>query len=92
MDDKIVDKFNEFIKNWCGDSYPHLIDSDDNDGEFFRNELKELQSQLAKAEEILKAYKRTYSYICLPSEQNTCGCLGCRIIRYFAEKEEEKLK
>lgn len=35
----LVDKFNEFIKKWTGGSYPHLIDSDDNDGERFREAL-----------------------------------------------------
>ena len=29
--------FNRFIQKWCSSSYPHLIDSDDNDGQFIRN-------------------------------------------------------
>ena len=35
----LVEQFNAFIKKWTGDSYPHLIDSDENDGERFRELL-----------------------------------------------------
>ena len=31
--------FNKFIKKWTGNSYPHLIDNDENDGERFRQLL-----------------------------------------------------
>ena len=30
------DKFNMFIKVWCFKNYPHLIDTDENDGENLR--------------------------------------------------------
>lgn len=36
---ELIEKFNAFIKKWCGDSYPHLIDSDENDGEDFRQSI-----------------------------------------------------
>lgn len=37
----LQDKFNAFIKKWTGDSFPHLIDTDENDGEEFRWEIEE---------------------------------------------------
>lgn len=40
--EKIVKEFNEFIKKWTGNSFPHLIDTDENDGERFRERLREL--------------------------------------------------
>jgi hypothetical protein len=27
---KLEEKFNCFIKKWCGNYYPHLIDADEN--------------------------------------------------------------
>lgn len=39
---KIEEDFNLFIKKWCGNNYPHLIDSDENDGEIFRDKLRNL--------------------------------------------------
>ena len=39
--EKLCDSFDVFIKKWTGDSYPHLIDSDENDGERFREEIRE---------------------------------------------------
>lgn len=39
---EIVKDFNEFIEIWCGDAFPHLIDSDENDGEVFRIKLRKL--------------------------------------------------
>ena len=41
---EIEEKFNKFIKKWCP-NYVHLIDSDENDGEKFRIELRKIQSQ-----------------------------------------------
>ena len=38
--EELIDEFNDFIKKWCGNSYPHLIDSDENDGEVFRDNIK----------------------------------------------------
>jgi len=39
---EIVNDFNEFIKKWTGSSCTHLIDSDENDGEEFREKLRKL--------------------------------------------------
>ena len=49
----------------------------------------ELRAKLAKAEALLKDYKKKHVN-CLPSEQETCDCLNCKIGRYFAENEEAK--
>ena len=38
--EEIQKKFNRFIEKWCGVNFPHLIDSDENDGEEFREELR----------------------------------------------------
>lgn len=40
MIEKILERFNDFIKKWTGSHYPHLIDSDENDGEEFRQLLR----------------------------------------------------
>jgi len=39
-EEQLIEDFNEFIKKWCGNYYPHLIDSDDNDGEEFRDKIR----------------------------------------------------
>lgn len=44
----VIEAFNKFIKKWCGDSYPHLIDSDENDGQFMRDKIIELLEQERK--------------------------------------------
>ena len=38
--DGIEEKFNAFIKKWCGSNAPHLLDTDENDGEYFRELLR----------------------------------------------------
>lgn len=35
--------FNRFIEKWCGEYYSHLIDSDDNDGQFIRDRIAEMK-------------------------------------------------
>ena len=37
--EEIVDEFNQFIEKWTGSSFAHLIDTDENDGERFRQRL-----------------------------------------------------
>lgn len=44
------ERFNKFIKKWCGNYFPHLIDSDENDGEEYRLELDELINKATQAE------------------------------------------
>ena len=43
--DKLV---NSFIKEWLPDSYAHLIDTDENDGQRLRNSLRSLFKQMAE--------------------------------------------
>jgi hypothetical protein len=45
---------NSFIKKWCGDNAPHLLDSDDNDGERLRKTVDRLIAEKV-AEGELKA-------------------------------------
>jgi len=52
--EEIIEKFNEFIKKWCGDNAPHLLDSDENDGEEFREALSLKEQEI----EILQKSKR----------------------------------
>ena len=59
---KLIQEFNNFIKKWCGDHYPHLIDSDENEGEFFREKLRRLTAQNVK---LLAACNNAYRVIVL---------------------------
>jgi hypothetical protein len=33
---QIEKEFDNFLKKWCGNMYAHLVDTDENDGQFFR--------------------------------------------------------
>jgi hypothetical protein len=39
----VIKAFNKFIKKWCGNWYPHLIDSDEQDGQFMREKIENIQ-------------------------------------------------
>jgi len=50
----LIEMVNKFIKKWCGKYYGHLIDDDENDGQFLREAIENaIQSahQAGKAEE-----------------------------------------
>jgi hypothetical protein len=51
-----VEAFNKFIRKWCGSNYPHLIDSDQNDGEFVREKIQWLKTKPAIDPEIKRVY------------------------------------
>ena len=55
----LIDEFNKFIKKWCGNSYPHLIDTDENDGERFRSLLREALQK--ERERIIKEIKEEFN-------------------------------
>lgn len=38
--------FNKFIEKWCKSNFPHLHDSDENDGEFIRMKIRKLQKKV----------------------------------------------
>jgi hypothetical protein len=59
----IIKDFNDFIKKWTGENYPHLIDTDENDGEIFRQKLQSLLSQ--KDKEVEKAIKEEQNKLLL---------------------------
>jgi hypothetical protein len=39
--ENIIEEFDKFVKNWCGNMAGHLLDDDDNDGERFRDLIRE---------------------------------------------------
>lgn len=41
--------FNKFIEKWCKSNFPHLIDNDENDGEFIRMKIRKLQRKAKSA-------------------------------------------
>lgn len=47
-----------FIKEWCGENAPHLLDNDENAGERLRETIRQtLQAQRSKYEEEIKLLK-----------------------------------
>ena len=42
----ILEALNKFIKKWCGIHYTHLIDDDENDGQFVREKIDDLLQKL----------------------------------------------
>ncbi len=70
-------EFNIFIKKWCGNDYPHLIDSDENDGERFREKLRNLISkQKVKAILINRVNPKVEPWRSLLEELGLCNCVG----------------
>ena len=53
------EKVNLFIEKWCGDNAPHLLDTDDNDGERLREAIRQatrkakIEGNLRREKEIL---------------------------------------
>lgn len=41
-EEDVIEAFNKFIKKWCGKNYPHLIDTDEQDGQFMREKIESL--------------------------------------------------
>lgn len=51
-EEDVIKAFNKFIKKWCGKYYSHLIDSDEQDGQFMREKIEDAISQaVAQARE-----------------------------------------
>lgn len=44
-EEDVIEAFNKFIKKWCGSHYPHLIDTDEQDGQFMRDKIQALIEQ-----------------------------------------------
>lgn len=53
-----IDLFNCFIEKWCGSNFPHLIDTDENDGQKFREMLYSMEDQLADKDSQIEALKK----------------------------------
>jgi hypothetical protein len=47
------DDFNKFIIEWTGDCYPHLIDTDANDGERFRIKIDKCNKSVEAREKAI---------------------------------------
>lgn len=76
-DKDLIQKFNAFIKKWTGDSYPHLIDSDENDGERFREAIEYYASQIRQEtiEECAKVVGEATMVVSFPTIcPESCGC------------------
>ncbi len=56
------DEFDEFIEKWCGKAYPHLVDSDGNDGERFRLYMDDIIEKAETAERNRLMQKRGFTY------------------------------
>lgn len=59
--EEAVKKINKFIKEWTNEFYAHLIDTDDNDGQFLRDDILELidTAKQRAREEIKKQIGKT---------------------------------
>jgi len=38
----VIEAFNKFIEKWCGNYAGHLLDDDENDGQFMREKITEM--------------------------------------------------
>lgn len=61
---KTVDELlNPFIEKWCGDNAPHLLDSDENDGERLRADINRLlvEARIDELKTLMAKHSRTYT-------------------------------
>lgn len=84
VEPNLIELFNRFIEKWTGNSFPHLIDSDENDGERFREAIASALTQ-ARQEgfELAKqrAIKIADTYECHYSHKDcTCFQASCDIL------------
>lgn len=52
----VIKAFNKFIKKWCGKWYAHLIDDDENDGQFVREKIEALAEAVRGEERISRVW------------------------------------
>jgi len=52
VEKKLILKFNIFLELFCKDNYEHLIDTDENAGEFMRRAISEAIDDARKSENI----------------------------------------
>lgn len=58
----VIEAFNKFIEKWCPRYYAHLIDDDENDGEFIREKIvaaSQRQVIEARLDELERRYGST---------------------------------
>jgi len=44
----VIVAFDKFIKKWCGNNYSHLIDNDQNDGEYMREKIAQAKKEVLR--------------------------------------------
>ena len=78
-DKEIVEEFNKFIKKWTGNSYPHLIDSDENDGEIFRRLIeKSIKESIKRGRKQLTEEQEKRCKVCnQPTQCIVSCCCNC---------------
>lgn len=58
----VFEAFDKFIKKWCGDYYPHLIDSDENDGQFIRDKIASKLQEVARKDFVAGDWKDVHAH------------------------------
>jgi len=66
----ILKAFDKFIEKWCGQSSAHLLDNDEQDGEFMRDKIRKL---LVKQHQSIEKTK----FCCNSCFADKCLCTQC---------------
>lgn len=82
------EEFNKFIKKWCGNSFAHLIDNDENDGERLREFVRNNMINISE-EQLKDAIHKVGKKIGINTEgketeegydKKTAGCWQCALL------------
>ena len=89
---EIEELVNPFLKEWTGNSYPHLVDDDENDGESLRESIFELvQSERQRILQIFIKWKENKCEVCADSVKFPDGDV-CPAFYIFNEDDWKDLK
>lgn len=77
-EEDVLKAFDKFIKKWCGVSYPHLIDDDENDGQFMREKIESLLAKEPKEVKKCKHNCHEYRETCCADCDTKLACEDCR--------------
>lgn len=94
--DELIEEFDKFISKWCGNLSAHLLDSDDNDGEEFRDKIRGLK--MGKFKPVKNTMKQK-SYVVVAIEEDlkdwdvlaTCSEKHIKTTYDFCKKEYPNL-
>ena len=83
----VIKAFNKFIKKWCGSNYSHLIDTDEQDGQFMRDKLTQarLDAATEARREVIEEIQEYLIYN--PAFRGKVGMSG--VIKYFDSLKEK---